>query len=807
MPPRTCDFLRVVVDTVCCLLCLSAAILSTISNNRTVYPDSSPFLSSRVTCLWIFLFFLYGTFTIFDIFNRKQTLPAIIVDVSSLILLLPCLLWIWTELTSNSSTTKYHLYGQHLSLLRISIFSGANFLRFFLSTLCCWDNLSIKQQKHTTKADVVHGNYVKLSSQIDDNEEKKDRDDFNYFIDDNKSVEDQASAWSRFFFCWITPMLHRGYVQQKLDHNDLPHLAHQDVPHRVYSKFLKLWNHSSRPSLFVTLYRLIFWRFYTSGLLLAGSMVAGFAQPMLLHALLVHLENRVSGGSTSTNQESLTWTLQLAAALSIVSLLKSILIHQFWIQGIRCGMHTQLALSSHVLHATMYAEHGVVGSQEFDTGKLLNLLSTDSSRIVDTSVIPAFHWGTWSPFITLIVVIVNLFYLLGIPAISGVITTLLFSGLGVWIGRSIKRAAALTIAKRDLRSTLIEQMLRSIRVIKSFSYESIVKSNITLARNDEMSQQRRQQYLSMLSAAISIVGPLLTTAITFVWYSLAGGKLTASVAFASLAWYDVLRNSLQNIPWAYVATAGTMISIKRLERFFNRARTGKIDNDKIVHLDNTEMNESDLVFKLQNCTIGWSVSKEEILEQKEQKVKTKRETLPILVNVNVCINHGQFICITGPVGSGKSTLLNVLCGHLKPLTTFTAENNTLQINSNRTYAYVGQHAWLRSTTVLENITMYGERNPINKKRLRSVIDSCLLGPDLTELPNGLDTEVGSDGITLSGGQRQRIALARAVYSDRDCVLLDDVLSAVDATVRRHILNKCLVNILKKSGKTIVLVTI
>ena len=66
--------------------------------------------------------------------------------------------------------------------------------------------------------------------------------------------------------------------------------------------------------------------------------------------------------------------------------------------------------------------------------------------------------------------------------------------------------------------------------------------------------------------------------------------------------------------------------------------------------------------------------------------------------------------------------------------------------------------------------------------------------------------MGSDGITLSGGQRQRIALARAVYSKRSCILLDDVLSAVDGTVRRHILENCLIELLKRRGKTVVLVT-
>ena len=822
---------RLVLDAVGTLICFCAAVLTTLhddDDDDNTNAGPSPYRASYVTSLWSLLFLVYGTCTIVDLEPKHKPLP-IVVDILSLLLLVPSLAIVW--LVYNPSTqrsTQFHLYGTRPSLLRIGVFAGATFLRFFVSLFCCCDHQSVQPQR-PEGATAAHGDYIPLASHIDDDNDDNSNNSNNGGNGGNGpdqpsclSAEDRASAWSRFFFCWITPMLHRGYSQQRLEHHDLPQLAHHDEPHRVYAHFLQVWNQSSRPSLLSTLHHLIFWRFYASGFLLAGSMVAGFAQPLLLHALLVHLEERVSGVNHTTSQESLKWTLQLAAALAIVSLLKSILAHQFWIQGIRCGMHTQLALSSHVLRAAMSADHNVVG-QEFDTGKLLNLLSTDSSRIVDTNVIPAFHWGTWSPMVTLIVVVANLYTLLGIAAVSGILVTVLFSGLGVWIGTAIKRAAALTVAKRDVRSTLIEQMLRSIRVIKSFSYEQTIQSTVTAARNEEMKYQRRQQYLSMVSAAVSIVGPLLTTAVTFVWFSLAGGKLTASIAFASLAWFNVLRNSLQMIPWAYVATAGSFISIGRLERFFNRARlhvNRSHNNNNCVPQSNTEHKEhkefkehkehkNNSVFVLQNCTIGWSTPTVPT-ETKEQADRRTSATV-VLKDISCTITRGQFVCIMGPVGSGKSTLLSVLCGHLKPLNVFNTTTGTtnpsLYINARETtYAYVGQHAWLRSTTVLENITMYGEKNPIDEDQLRRVIDSCLLGPDLQDLPHGLDTTVGSDGITLSGGQRQRIALARAVYSRRDCILLDDVLSAVDATVRRHILNKCLVDMLKKNGKTIVLVT-
>jgi ATP-binding cassette, subfamily C (CFTR/MRP), member 2 len=70
------------------------------------------------------------------------------------------------------------------------------------------------------------------------------------------------------------------------------------------------------------------------------------------------------------------------------------------------------------------------------------------------------------------------------------------------------------------------------------------------------------------------------------------------------------------------------------------------------------------------------------------------------------------------------------------------------------------------------------------------------------LPKGLDTEIGEKGINISGGQKARVSLARALYSDRDILLLDDVLSAVDVHVGEFIVTETVRRFLK--GKTVVM---
>ena len=80
-----------------------------------------------------------------------------------------------------------------------------------------------------------------------------------------------------------------------------------------------------------------------------------------------------------------------------------------------------------------------------------------------------------------------------------------------------------------------------------------------------------------------------------------------------------------------------------------------------------------------------------------------------------------------------------------------------------------------------------------------------LEEDLKQLPQGIETLVGEQGVNISGGQRARIALARALYSDADILLLDDPLSAVDPAVAHNIFRSCIQDALSQ-GKAVVLVT-
>ena len=123
------------------------------------------------------------------------------------------------------------------------------------------------------------------------------------------------------------------------------------------------------------------------------------------------------------------------------------------------------------------------------------------------------------------------------------------------------------------------------------------------------------------------------------------------------------------------------------------------------------------------------------------------------------------------------------------------------ITVNGTIAYASQVPWIMNDTIRNNI-LFGK--PYDEKRYKEAIKYSSLESDLELFENGDLSMIGKRGSTLSGGQKARVSLARALYSDADIIILDDILSAVDAHVGSFLFFMGIKEYLK--GKTILLIT-
>ena len=181
----------------------------------------------------------------------------------------------------------------------------------------------------------------------------------------------------------------------------------------------------------------------------------------------------------------------------------------------------------------------------------------------------------------------------------------------------------------------------------------------------------------------------------------------------------------------------------------------------------------------------------ESIEFKDFHFTYPGEETPLLKDINLTLNKGETLGIVGKTGSGKTTLLMQL------LHQFPYRGEKLLINGEPLIdydpqmvaghlAYVPQEHTLFSRTIRENM-LFGKEDATDEEIWEALTLASFDG-DVKRMPEQLDTMVGEKGVSLSGGQKQRLSIARAFLRNRECLILDDALSAVDAKTEREIIS-------------------
>jgi len=181
----------------------------------------------------------------------------------------------------------------------------------------------------------------------------------------------------------------------------------------------------------------------------------------------------------------------------------------------------------------------------------------------------------------------------------------------------------------------------------------------------------------------------------------------------------------------------------------------------------------------------------ESIEFKDFNFTYPGEESPLLKEINLTLNKGETLGIVGKTGSGKTTILMQL------LHQFPYRGEKLLINGEALIdyepqsvaghlAYVPQEHTLFSRTIRENM-LFGKEDASDEEIWEALTLASFDG-DVKRMPQQLDTMVGEKGVSLSGGQKQRLSIARAFLRNRECLILDDALSAVDAKTEREIIS-------------------
>lgn len=180
----------------------------------------------------------------------------------------------------------------------------------------------------------------------------------------------------------------------------------------------------------------------------------------------------------------------------------------------------------------------------------------------------------------------------------------------------------------------------------------------------------------------------------------------------------------------------------------------------------------------------------------------------VICDLSLSIKKGESIAFIGKSGAGKTTLVDIILGLLIP------QSGDLKIDGLSVYddldswknliAYIPQSIFLTDETIRRNIAFGIPEHLIDDNKLLKAIHVAQLTDVVESLPNGIDTMVGERGILLSGGQRQRVGIARAIYHDREILVLDEATAALDNETEKLVTDS--ISALSSNGK-ITLITI
>lgn len=343
------------------------------------------------------------------------------------------------------------------------------------------------------------------------------------------------------------------------------------------------------------------------------------------------------------------------------------------------------------------------------------------------------------------------------------------------------------IAKKLQKETadftgITSQTLSEIRLVKASNGETVEKEHgedgIKKLFNIGVSEAKVQ----------SVIGPIMI--------------LVMMSIFVGILTYGALRvtdGSLSN--GTLIAFLLYLVQIiapaAQFAQFFSQLQKTKGSTERLSEI---------LAMEAEDFTVGEAVD----VTGKEIKVEDVSfaydEAHPILKNISFVAKPNTVVAFAGPSGGGKSTIFSLLERFYEPQAgEMSIGNHNLKEVSLYSWrsqiGYVAQESAILSGTIRDNLG-YGINKAFSDEELWHVLELAYARQFVSEMPHGLDTEVGERGVKLSGGQRQRLAIARAFLRDPKILMLDEATASLDSE-SEEMVQKALTNLM--NGRTTLII--
>ncbi|KAF9357787.1 hypothetical protein BGX34_009218 [Mortierella sp. NVP85] len=315
-----------------------------------------------------------------------------------------------------------------------------------------------------------------------------------------------------------------------------------------------------RPKLWKAINNTFLWEFWSAGFLkVAGDLLMVF-QPMVTKAIITFVQDSVHNRTVGIEPPPLWHGILMAIGLYAMGVVASICLHQFWQRSTITGVGTRTSIIT-----TIYRKGLVLSSkakQEFSTGKITNLMSTDTSRI--EFLFGYFHI-LWASPLMILVILILLIVNLGPSALVGFLFLVMFGPIQgkivKWLSVLRRKSSLIT----DARVKTTQEVLQGMRVIKFYGWEDAFLSKLEDLRNQELKYVRSLLISRSGIAAVNLTVPVIAATLTFLVYSLTDHELTPAIVFSSLSLFNVMRLPLMIFPQVVSAMVDALVSFRRIE--------------------------------------------------------------------------------------------------------------------------------------------------------------------------------------------------------------------------------------------------
>ncbi|KAF2253629.1 putative multidrug resistance-associated protein [Trematosphaeria pertusa] len=599
--------------------------------------------------------------------------------------------------------------------------------------------------------------------------------------------------WNLVGFSWLLGTLRRGY-RSILSVDDLPDLDYRLDSEALQEKLARTWSKydkTQKRSLLMACFRAYATSFLSAIIPRLILSALKFTQPFMITKLIHFVGDKGVPDDFGRGLIGAYALVYLGMAASAA--LYGYMTFRFLIR-LRGG-----------LIALIYQQ--TVEARAVDLGSIngLTLMGTDVERIVLN--FQTIH-EVWASLVDIAIAIFLLQRQMFLACLVPGGVTFIFALATFKFSAWAKAAQRVWIENVERRLGVTTVMIGAMRTVKMLGLSGKMSNIISNFRTVEIDSSSRYRKILIGIIFFSVLPQNLAPMLTFaVFYAIAtardGNSILAGQAFASLSLIALVTLPALTFIRAIPALIQCFSSFDRIQEYCSQpVRPCHLPENPSSHqapLVNDKTGSEVEMATMQPSGLQTTVD-QPLVRFRDQDIAWEKAGPAILKTLRANIYGRRFTVVLGPTGSGKSTLLESLLDETVSLGGDTDRRFS-------TAAYCAQVPWLINGSVRDNIVADAS-GLVDEKWYATVLWACGLESDIATLGQRDRTLVGNGGSNLSGGQRQRVSLARAIYSRKKLILLDDVFSGVDARNTALISERLLgrQGLLRRSLTTVVLVT-